>query len=412
MIFNKILEIKKDMTYKEFFLKILKRIFRYLEEAILFLPRALFRIAIPVNNKCIVFMTNTFNYTCNPKYISEKLIEKKIDCEIIWITDDLEKKASTFPANIKLLKKGTLRCFYAVSSAKIWIDNGVAFSNYYEKKKTQTHIQTMHGSLGIKRLDNAVLTRNRSGYFGKRIVRRESNNTDLVITNSLFEENVFKSVFWKNTPMKRLGHARTDILFVDNKEIQNILREKVSKFLGIPKDKKYVLYGPTYRNNATYETFNIDFVKLVEELKNKFNEEYVILFRFHNRNMHLAEKIMQEECVYNASDYPDIQELMLISDIAITDYSSWIYDYVNTYKPGFIFATDVEKYNSITGFYYLLEETPFPVCHNNDELIKSVHEFNILEYKEKVKAFLKDKEAVDDGHSAERIVKEIESILA
>ena len=43
---------------------------------------------------------------------------------------------------------------------------------------------------------------------------------------------------------------------------------------------------------------------------------------------------------------------MLIADVGITDYSSWICDYLLTKKTGFIFATDMQNYNTERGFYY------------------------------------------------------------
>ena len=66
--------------------------------------------------------------------------------------------------------------------------------------------------------------------------------------------------------------------------------------------------------------------------------------------------------VVDVTDYPDIQELMMISDVAITDYSSWIYDYVLSRKPGFIFATDIEEYNTERGFYYPIRVYSFSNC--------------------------------------------------
>ena len=107
----------------------------------------------------------------------------------------------------------------------------------------------------------------------------------------------------------------------------------------------------------------------------------------------------------------DIQQLMLVTSLGITDYSSWIYDYVVTSKAGIIFATDTERYNNNTGLYYPLEATPFPVAKSEKELIQAINNYDMDVYKKKVKDFLEEKEAVDDGHSAERIVDWIETLL-
>lgn len=374
---------------------------------------------IPVKPNLIVFMTNSFNYTCNPKYICERLLESNCNVEIVWLTNgDIKKKAS-FPTNVTIVHYKSMKGFYYVSSAKMWISNGVDFANYFDKKKNQIKIQTMHGSLGIKKLDNAILARNRRGLYGRLIVKRETRDTDLVITNSLFEENVFRTVFWKNTPMKRLGHARTDILFVDDMYIYKYIKQRICETYQIPYDKEFVLYGPTHRTGLTYEDISFDYEKLINCLKQKFNKEYVILYRLHDRNRKLIRGLQNRKLihnwasklVYDVSDYPDIQELMLISDIAITDYSSWIFDYIVTKKKGFIFAKDLQRYNNITGLYYTLEETPFLVAYNENDLFNNIMNFDKDVYKHKVEAFLQDKEAVDDGKSSERIVDEICKLL-
>lgn len=120
---------------------------------------------------------------------------------------------------------------------------------------------------------------------------------------------------------------------------------------------------------------------------------------------------VEEQVLYNVTDYPDIQELMLVTTIGITDYSSWIYDYVLTRKPGFIFATDLERYNTKTGLYYPLEETPFPVCKSHEQLIENIEKFDNEYYLKRVEEFLDDKQSVDDGSSAKRIVDWIQTLV-
>lgn len=389
----------------------LRKIIRRLDVAFSFFPIAIARRVILINDRRIAFMTNSFNYTCNPKYICERMLESGADYDIVWITDSVKKKQESFPPDVKLVRIGTIKCFYYVYSAKVWIGNGIDFANYFKKKKGQIKIQTMHGSLGIKRLDNAVLARNKRGFFGRRIVSRESKDTDLVITNSLFEERVFQSVFWKNTPMRRLGHARTDILLHSTECQQRYLRQRVCERYGISRDKKIVLYGPTHRKGLTEDDLNLDFYALIDALKQRFGDTYVVLLRLHNRSVMKFKISEDRENVFNVTDYPDIQELMMITDVAITDYSSWIYDFVETHKYGFIYATDLERYNNVTGLYYKLEETPFPVAYNNQQMMDNIRNFDPEQYEKRVKAFLEDKQAVDDGHSAERIVDEINCIL-
>ena len=80
-------------------------------------------------------------------------------------------------------------------------------------------------------------------------------------------------------------------------------------------------------------------------------------------------------------------------------------------KPGFIFATDVEKYNTDRGFYYPLEQTPFPVASNNDKLIENIQNFDMTKYQQNVEQFLQEKGCMEDGQASERVVDLVEELM-
>ncbi len=365
----------------------------------------------------IAIATNTFSYTCNPKYIYEEMIRRRLNYKIVWLVNTRKVKKLDYPDNVRVIPLNSVKGLREVYSSKIWLDNGIVFSDYFDKKEGQLHIQTMHGSLGIKRLDNAVLCRNARGKSGQIVVQRESNETDYVITNSKFEEDVFHTVFWKNTAMVRLGHARTDILFSTNSDRITQIREELFHRYGIPTEKKLVLYAPTHRTGLTIENLSIDYRDMTEALQKKFGDEFAVMIRMHKRTKNIVldnveeDDKLEERVLYDVTNYPDIQELMLVTTIGITDYSSWIYDYVLTRRPGFIFATDLERYNTNTGLYYPLEETPFPVCKSHEQLIHHIEAFDYEQYLNRVEEFLKEKQSVDDGESAKRIVDWIQSLV-
>ncbi len=369
--------------------------------------------AVIIPNK-IAIMTNTDTYTCNPKYIYEELIRRQDNCQIVWLAGRGSSRKG-YPYDARVVWIDTFKGIREMYSSKVLIDNGIAFSNYYDKKEGQIHIQTMHGSLGIKRLDNAVLARNERGRRGRRIVWRESELTDYVITNSKFEEDVFHSVFWAKTPMVRWGHARTDVLFSEDEAFIRKVRRSLKESYGIPEHKKLLLYAPTHRKGLTGEDLYLDYEALCEALTERFSGEFVILLRLHSRTKNIRTKAVSdaegERIVFDVSKYPDIQELMMVTDFGITDYSSWIYDYVLTRRPGLIYAADMERYLKNTGLYYPFEEQPFPLCRTSDEVIAAVKSFDLDRFKARCEEFLEEKQAVDDGHSAERIVDWIETLV-
>lgn len=147
-------------------------------------------------------------------------------------------------------------------------------------------------------------------------------------------------------------------------------------------------------------------------LKEKFGGDWKILVRMHPNFVRYQNRLIpQNENIINVSEYPDIQELLVAADIAITDYSSCIFDFMLSRKPGFIYASDIKEFDNDRGFYYPLTSTPFPVATHNEELRKNILNFDYETYKIKVEEFLKDKGCMEDGHASERTVDLIEQIM-
>lgn len=353
-----------------------------------------------VDNK-VVFMTYNNHYICNPKYICEELLNQELPLDLVWVTT--KKNASVpeaYPENVRLVYRGTYEFFKEVVTAKVWVDNAVCFTwNPIPKKKSQFYIETWHGSMGLKRIGKEDV-KDRHWCMAAKLAGKWTN---VCISNSQFETDVFRQTHWPNTPTLELGHARNDILFVDGAKKEEITA-KVRSYFEIPDDKKIVLYAPTFRNNANTEYYSLDYQRLLDALVEKFGGDWVVLTRFLFKTKTKATSNTEvDERLYSATRYPDMQELMVAADLGITDYSSWICDFVLTEKPGFINAPDLSSYNQERGFYYPLSETPFPVAENNDEMESNIRLFDSKEYEQKCKVFLEDRGCREEGNAASKI---------
>ena len=102
---------------------------------------------------------------------------------------------------------------------------------------------------------------------------------------------------------------------------------------------------------------------------------------------------------------------MFIADVGITDYSSWICDYILTGRPSFIYASDLESYEEERGFYYPLEETPCPIAKNNEELIQCIEKFDERLYEKKLKNFLSRRGCLEFGNASVKTVEKIKEIM-
>lgn len=372
---------------------------------------------IPLENNKIVFDNfNGGSYGCNPKYIAEEILKRNLPYEIVWLVKNVKKETNkgVFPPNIKLVGYGTKIALRELAGAKLWINN--QRMNYFikkglRKKEGQYFIQTWHGSLGIKKLDADVDAF--TNEFKQEWVERskfDSSMWDYLLTNSEFENEIFRRALWFNNEIKQFGHPRNDIFFKNSAEIS----KKVKDFYEISEEKKILLYVPSFRDDGDIECYKLEYEKVLEALENKFGGEWVCISRLHPRAKKFDKDLIlkENEKIIDGTFYPDIQELLVSADCAITDYSSCIFDFMLGKKPGFIFATDIEKFNTDRGFYYPLESTPFPVSSDNETLIKNIENFDNERYLREVDEFLKDKGCMEDGHASERTVDLIEEIMA
>ena len=191
-----------------------------------------------------------------------------------------------------------------------------------------------------------------------------------------------------------------------------MMKLEIKNNFNIPADTKLVLYAPTFRNNSNIKCFDMDYQLLLETLEQKFSHNFVLLLRLHPtiRNMYKTFTLSTFN-IFDYTKYTDIQELMVAADIMVTDYSSCIYDFMLTRKPGFIYASDIEEYDQARGFFYPLESTPFPVIKNNNELKEKITNFNIQKYACDVQTFLQEKGCIDDGYASKRVVEFIKKQL-
>lgn len=371
---------------------------------------------ISINNNKIVFDNfNGGSFGCNPKYIAQEILRRNLPYELVWLVKSVKKETAKgiFPPEIKLVGYGTKQALKELAGAKLWIDN--QRKNYFikkglTKKEGQYFIQTWHGSLGIKKLDADVDAF--TNEFKQEWVNRakfDSSMWDYLLTNSEFENKIFRRALWFENKIIQFGHPRNDIFFKNTDQI----KQKVKEFYNISEDKKILLYVPSFRDNGDIECYNLDYDRILDTLNYKFGSDWVCISRLHPRAKKFDKDLIPKdnERVIDGTFYPDIQELLVTSDVAITDYSSCIFDFMLGKKPGFIFATDSEKFNNDRGFYYPLEATPFPVASNNDDLINNIRNFDTDKYKIDVEKFLVSKGCIENGHASEKTVDLIEQLM-
>lgn len=373
-----------------------------------------FLYLLPINkNKIILINYINKGYCCNPKYIAEELIKRNTNYKIIWFTSKKIDYSKHFPQKLKVINiSNFFLALYELATAKVWINNArmSLFTKVgLRKKPNQLYLNTWHGSLGIKKMDFQVKAFLNSA--NKDWIKDSTYDAKICnygITNSQFEQEVFREgLLYKN--LLNLGHPRNDIFFISN---STNIKQKVYNSYNIPEYKKIILYAPSFRDNMRMDWFKADFGKIKQAADQRFGKNFIVAVRFHPRLKEKSKQyINKSEFIIDMSEYDDIQEIMYCTDIMITDYSSCIFDFLLSQKPGFIYAEDISNYNNERGFYYRLEETPFPIAESNEQLYNNIITFDETVYKMKIEHFLDARGCIEDGKASKRVVDFISNFI-
>ena len=373
------------------------------------LPRRFRAGFLHVEPRKVLFETMSGDCSCNPRAIARELARRRPDADIVWILDDAAMHAcGGKPDTGRAVLRWTGAAHRELATAKVFVENASLFVSRGNppKRKGQRIMDTWHGSLGIKRLDTGKFATGGGGAANAAV-------TDLLLSNSDFEDTVFAASPLAGVPLLRTGHPRNDLLFAPE-DVRRAVRAKVFAELGLPPDAKLALYAPTFRDDALPAecAASAGFGAWNRSLERRFGGNWHIALRLHPLDAKaLAEGLVSFPAgALDATRFKgDMQELLLAADAGITDYSSWIYDYLLLDgRPGFIFAPDRTEYERSHGFCYPLEETPFPIAGSAAELCSAIDSFDMERFRRERRRFLDGKGCMEDGRASERAVDAIE----
>lgn len=356
---------------------------------------------VPIKRNKIIF--NNFRgrgYGDNPKYIADEILRRGGKYDLVWMVNDIKEQ---MPAGIRVVLANSRMGRYELATARIIVCD-VKNALVFKKKKRQYYIQTWHGSFGLKYIEKDAQDKLSEGYINRTIA--DSKNIDLLLSSSNWQTEEYKRAFWYEGEILEKGFPRNDVLF-------NITGKKINQIkesLNIPFNKKICLYGPTFRNGHSTDVYNINIDNVKQELQNITKEEWVILVRLHP-NITSYSRLFRESDFIDVTSYPDGQEILAISDILITDYSSNMIDFILMNKPVFLYSPDIEEYKNKRGLKPVYFHLPFPLCQNNEELLKAIREFKNENYRKELNIFRNQYKSYDQGNASEIVVNRILDII-
>jgi CDP-glycerol glycerophosphotransferase len=358
---------------------------------------------LPLKNRVVFESGLGLQYGDAPRYIFEELLKQYPNEEYIWVQNG---KIYNLPDNCKVVERLSFQYYYYLATSKYWVNNQ-NFPFYITRRKNGVYLQTWHGTPIKKMLFDLENIHGRDEGYVER-VEKAKNQWSYLLSQSSYATQKLKSAFRYEGEVLELGYPRNDILINEANNQEYI--HKIKRNLNIPKDKKVILYAPTFRDNSEKKgnNFSMNLVIDFDKFLNKIPEEYILLLRLHvlvNQNISLTYE--QKERIIDVSSFSDIQELYLVSDMLITDYSSVFFDYANLNRPIIFYAYDLESYrDDLRGFYLDYDnDLPGSIVKTEEELYEQILlSRNIsVDYSDFRKKYLPK----DDGSATKRVVNEI-----
>ena len=310
-------------------------------------------------------------YDDSPKIIYEKLLQDSRfdDYKLVWALFEPEKVS--VPGRATVVKADSFKYFITALRAKIWVTNSSMERGLDFKKKRTICFNTWHGT-PIKVMGIDIKDDNQS--FRSKINVR----ADVMLAQSKYDVDIFSHAFQLPVSCFHLiGSPRNDIFAnYTQKDVYSI-----KKKLGIDNDKIVFLYAPTYREYTKGKSNEVvlNVPINLQHWQDVLGDKYVVLFRAHYevaKHMNLD----GYPVFFDMSEYPDLNELMIVSDALISDYSSIFFDFSVTHKPMYCFAYDYDEYMVNRGMYLNLEEELPCVIHRDENSLLS----DLLQYRERL----------------------------
>ena len=350
-------------------------------------------------------------YSDNPKYISQEVHRIMPDVKIVWSVSD--KTREVMPDYIKKVQYGSKEYYnYALNSAAV-VDNNMGirsfgFRNFDSrmlrwilKKPGQLAIATWHGT-PLKKIGKDQLNRSAKTFF---------TGIDYCIYGCDITRDAVGEAFFVKDIMRPYGSPRNDQLVSEhsNEEIEAL---KVK--LGLPLDKRIVLFAPTFRKDiglsGLRQLDELNIKKLLLVFKAKFNQDFAFVFRAHHSVLEKtkSEGLLDQYGIIDGNIGDDMTEYLMCTDILLTDYSSCMFDIALTDKPCFLYVPDLDHYrDDERGMYLNFSDLPFPNALDPQSLYSIISEFDYNLYLSKKNSFLESINNIETGEASTRVAKDI-----
>lgn len=357
-----------------------RKVIRVINQLFIVILNRIFILFRPLKQNRALFISDSRETLGGNLKFMYDYIENKDYERVVILKKDVRLKRS-LKDKINMIK-------YLSTAKYIFLEDIVQATSHLKIRKGQELVQLWHGPGAYKKFGHS-----RESTDLKRIHKGYKKYTKAIVSSKAIRPCYAEAYAIDVEKVQATGFPRTDIFF--DKTYKEQKRKELYEKYPFMQNKKVILFAPTYRGttlqNAKYDIKKLDLKKIYETLK----EDYIFIFKWHpflqnnitlTKNNSYSEYKKYPDFYYNMSEERDINDLLLVTDILITDYSSVIFDYVFVEKPIIYFTYDIESYvQNGRGLYFPFEEYVYgEVAKTSDELLEAIQKGKMEEEKRKV----------------------------
>lgn len=314
----------------------------------------------------------------NPWAIYLELKKIKPDWNLIWsVNKNIVPEAKRLGVDYVIRRRPKWAKLYAMADGRVVNMRQISwftYSNPIDGNFKRYTLQTWHGT-PLKRLgldiENVAMPRTTTALYKGRFIR-EAEKWNALISPNKYSTEIFKRSFDFHGTILETGYPR-NVELIENKNNSTRI-DQLKEELGIPTDKKIILYAPTYRDdqNMGYGKYTFSMPFSIAKLQKQFGKDIFVITRMHYLISDQLDFSKKEKFIKDFSNHENINELFLVADALITDYSSVMFDYALLNRPIIFYPYDIDKYKDIRNFYFDYEKLPGPIVTTKDELYNEI----------------------------------------
>ncbi|RAS36080.1 CDP-glycerol glycerophosphotransferase [Streptomyces avidinii] len=338
-------------------------------------------------------------YSDSPRAVHEELARRGTGVEHLWVVRDQQ---AAVPAGVRAVALHSAEWHEALARSR-WIVTNTQLPEWFERAEGQYVVQTWHGT-PLKRIGRDLAgTAFADTAYMESMPRRAAQWSVLVSPNS-FSTPVLRRAFGHTGEVLECGYPRNDLLYAPDRAKT---ADAVRRSLAVPDGRRVVLYAPTWREDRPKHggRYGLDLQLDLEQARKALGEDHVLLVR---RHYLVGGSVPENDFVRDVSRHPDVTELMLISDVLVTDYSSLMFDFAQTGRPMLFHTYDLEHYrDTLRGFCFDFEtRAPGPLITDSAAVVEALRDPDAATAGHR-EAYARFREAFcdfDDGTAAARVV--------